>query len=189
MSKLENIGLYLGISASIIAIVDWLSKSISLFSYIVNIVIFLVFNLIQFFSWLFRPFFIELPIWSFLLFLMGIVLFLFLFMKLKNSQVFITEEKLLKVYESFSKNEQNIFLVISTIVNKREECTLTTLENIVERNRLNISILEITQILEFLIDRKLIWISKTFISTQDDTYHLTTIGRNLAVRIMKKQNS
>ncbi len=108
MTRIEKIGLFLGIPASIIAISDWLSDSIDLMPYIVSSGKYIVTLITKIFYFIIDIFTFEIQLWVILL----LVIFALVLNKLKDNLFKTNEISLSKQYEELSENQRNIFTII-----------------------------------------------------------------------------
>lgn len=181
MIKIKEVGFYLGLVASIIAIVDGLSDSINILLYVINAIIFLYFSLIELLN-LFIDFFrFEIPIW-FIIFVLFLILLIF---KIKGNFFDLNNDSLTKQYNSFSNNEKNIFNIVSISNEDRKKCTYL---HVLKKNKeqLKISNLEVKHILKKLADNDYIYLQKE--SMDYPHYKLNPEkGRELAILLMNNK--
>ena len=182
MTKIEKIGLFLGIPASIIAISDWLSDSINLMPYIISSGKYIIFLITKIFYFIIDIFTFEIQLWVILL----IVSILFFINKFKDNLFKTNKISLSKQYEELSENQRNIFTIILVTNEQGKKCTYNHIVHSIKYKQFNISNLETQEILESLEEIGLIGLQTEWMD--DSHYLLTSKGRSLAVILIKGTN-
>jgi|GEM_PF-3394153 len=180
MTKLEKLGLYVGITAGIISIIDWLSESINLISYIITTIVFLVFSLLDILHFFLNIFTFKIPIWIILV----VIFSIFIIYKLKKYFIKPNENSLNNQYNSFTDNEKNIFNIIFVANEKRTKCTYNNILRSIKTQQLKISNLETQHTVESLIKKNFIYLQEEWMESPH--YLLTTDkGRSLAILLIQ----
>jgi len=174
MTRLEKVGLFVGIPGSLITIFSILPDYNQILALIMDLIVYLYFMFISFLAIIKELFLMDIPL------LFMIALFLSGFIVYRNR----SNINIAKVYNKLSPQEQKILNIIIVYNENRSKCTYNRILREIKQRKLKFSNLETNSVTKQLLTKNLIYKQEVFMD--ENHYLLTERGQEIGIQLIKE---